>query len=521
MSKERTRFAAAAVSAGILLSRIAGLVRERVIAHYLGNSVAAGAFKAAIRIPGLLQNLFGEGVLSASFIPVYSRLRAEGREEDANLVARVVFTALLAVVAIAVAIGIFVAPLLVDLIAPGFEGEARALTIELVEIIFPGVGLLVLSAWCLGVLNSHRRFFLSYVAPVLWNAAQIAALVILGLQAAGEMSLARAVAWGTVAGSALQLLLQIPTTLRLLNGFGLSKRFQDPVVRQVFVSFLPVVMARGVVQISAFVDEALASYIGPETVAAIGFSQILYLLPISLFAMAISAAELPEMSSVIGETAEVHAKLRERIRAARIRMSFFVLPSAIAYFTIGDVIIAMLFQTGKFTASDTQIVWTILCGSTIGLAAATQARLLSSSFYALADTRTPLVFATVRVLVGGIIGWMVALPLRERFGWPPHLAAAGLTASAGTVAWLEFVLLSRALQRRIGRIDPSWSTEAKILFAGILAGAAGFAANRTLPIEQPIMKGTVVVGVFGAIYFGAGLLLGLDQVKSLLRRLKR
>src|SRR5688500_16911629 len=120
---DRPRFRALAVGAGIFLSRIFGLVRERVIAHYLGTSDASAAFKAAYRIPNMLQNLFGEGVLSASFIPVYSRLRAEGREEEANLVARVVFTALLFVVAIGAAFGVLIAPLLVDLIAPGFQGE--------------------------------------------------------------------------------------------------------------------------------------------------------------------------------------------------------------------------------------------------------------------------------------------------------------------------------------------------------------------------------------------------------------
>jgi putative peptidoglycan lipid II flippase len=525
MSKERSRFAALAVGAGILLSRIAGLVRERVIAHYLGNSDAAGAFKAALRIPNLLQNLFGEGVLSGSFIPVYSRLRAEGREEEANQVARVVFTVLLALVALAVALGIFVAPQLVDLIAPGFEGEVRELTIELVQIIFPGVGLLVLSAWCLGVLNSHRRFFLSYVAPVLWNAAQIAALVVVGIQVAGSagagVRLTHALAWGTVAGAALQLVLQIPLTIKLVKGIRLSTHVRDPGVKQVFTSFVPVVLARGVVQVSAFIDEALASLIGPAAMAGMSFASTLYMLPVSLFAMAISAAELPEMSSVVGETEAVSAKLRERIAASRLRMAFFVVPSAIAFFTIGDAIIAMLFQTGRFGADDTRFVWMILCGSTIGLFAATQGRLLSSAFYALSDTKTPLRFAMVRVGLGALAGWTVAVPLREQLGWSATIATAGLTASAGTVAWVEFLLLSGALQRRIGRIARSWATEGKILFAALLSGAAGFAVHRALPVEQPILKGALTVGVYGAVYFGAGALLGLEQARAVLRRLTR
>ena len=172
--------AAIAVAFGILLSRIMGLVRERVFAYYLGNSDAAGAFRAALRIPNLLQNLFGEGVLSASFIPVYAKLLAEGKEEEAGQVAATVLSLLATATALLVIVGVTCSRPLIDILAPGFHGEVRELTIRMVAIMFPGTGLLVLSAWCLGVLNSHRQFFLSYVAPVLWNVAIITMLAAMG-----------------------------------------------------------------------------------------------------------------------------------------------------------------------------------------------------------------------------------------------------------------------------------------------------------------------------------------------------
>src|SRR5215467_12190701 len=157
------------VAAGIFLSRIAGLVRERVIAHYLGNqTIAADALRGALRIPNMLQNLFGEGVLSASFIPVYARLLAEDKKDESGRVAGAIAALLALVVAVLVLLGVLASPLVVDLILRGFKGETRALTIRLVRILFPGVGLLVMSAWCLGILNSHRRFFLSYVSSVIW-----------------------------------------------------------------------------------------------------------------------------------------------------------------------------------------------------------------------------------------------------------------------------------------------------------------------------------------------------------------
>src|ERR1700719_2890 len=168
------------VAAGIMLSRVAGLIRERVLAHYLGTLPAADAFRAALRIPNFLQNLFGEGVLSASFIPVYSRLLAGSDEKDANHVASVVGSLLALLTSLLVILGILSTPLLIDVIAPGFTGETRQLTVRLVQILFPGVGALVMSAWCLGILNSHGHFFLSYSAPVLWNLFIIAGLLAFG-----------------------------------------------------------------------------------------------------------------------------------------------------------------------------------------------------------------------------------------------------------------------------------------------------------------------------------------------------
>src|SRR3954462_13030274 len=168
------------VALGILCSRLAGLVRPRVIAHYFGLEADADAWSAACRIPNFLQNLFGEGALSASFIPVYAAFVAKGDRREADRVAGAVASILALVVSVLVLAGVFATPVLIDLIAPGFTGEKRLLTTSLVRILFPGAGLLVMSAWCLGVLNSHHRFLLSYAAPVVWNAAMIVTLFAFG-----------------------------------------------------------------------------------------------------------------------------------------------------------------------------------------------------------------------------------------------------------------------------------------------------------------------------------------------------
>src|SRR5471032_1148999 len=278
------------VGAGIFLSRIVGLVRAKAFTHFLGTSDSADAFTAALRIPNFLQNLFGEGVLSASFIPVYARLLAEGDEEEAGRVAGAVFSILALIVTVMVVIGVMATPLLIDLLAPGFHEDKRELTIRLVQVMFPGVGLLVLSAWCLGILNSHHKFFLSYVAPVLWNIAMIATLFIFGTRLS-QGDLAIALSWGTVIGSALQLGIQLPFVFRYARhiSFGLD-RFLEP-VREIFKNLGPVILGRGVVQLSAYIDQMIASYLPVGAVSSLGYAQTIYLLPISLFGMSVAAAE--------------------------------------------------------------------------------------------------------------------------------------------------------------------------------------------------------------------------------------
>src|SRR5881396_371635 len=279
-SRPRAGFAVL-VAAGILLSRIAGLVRERVFAHYLGNSAAAGAFKAGLKIPNFLQNLFGEGVLSASFIPVYARLIAQKDEEMAGRVAGVIFSLLALVVALIVTVCVTFTPWLIDVIAPGFEGEVRLLTIRIVQILFPATGLLVLSAWCLGVLNSHHKFFLSYVAPVFWNAAMIATLIFFGHRT-DQSRLAIALSWGTVVGSAMQFGIQVPFVWKYAPRIRLSMQMALQPVREVIRSFGPVVIGRGVVQLSGYVDQVIASFLGTGAVSALAYAQTIYFLPISL-----------------------------------------------------------------------------------------------------------------------------------------------------------------------------------------------------------------------------------------------
>lgn len=508
------------VAAGILLSRLVGLVRSRVLAHYLATSDAADAFAAAFRIPNFLQNLFGEGALSASFIPVYAGLLAREERDEARRVAGAVGALLGLVIAALVLVGVLLTPQLIDLIAPGFDGPKRELTIRLVRILFPGAGLLVLSAWCLGILNSHRKFFLSYSAPVIWNLAIIVALVGFGGRQ-GQYELAVVAAWGSVIGSGLQLLVQLPTVLAVARGLRPVLDTASMHVRTVVRNFMPTFLSRGVVQISAYIDALLASLLPTGAVAALSYAQILYTLPVSLFGMSVSAAELPEMSRATGDDAQVYTYLRARLERALRQLAFYIVPSAAAFAALGQVLAAALFQSGQFTRSDSFYVWAILAGSSVGLLAGTMGRLYSSAFYALKDTRTPLRFAVARVLLTTVLGYGAALPLPVALGIAPKWGVAGLTASAGVAGWVEYWLLRRALNARIGETSLDHGYVARLWTAAALAAAAGGAVAVALPLRHPVALAIFVVGVFGAVYYGAGALLGVAEAQAVVDRVRR
>jgi putative peptidoglycan lipid II flippase len=513
-----SRSSAFTVSAGILLSRLIGLVRERVFAHYFGNSDAADAFRGAFRIPNFLQTLFGEGVLSASFIPVYARLRAEERHEEANQLAEAIFAILFLIASLVTLAGVFAAPWLIDAIVPGFKGETRLLTIRLVQILFPGAGLLVMSAWCLGILNSHRKFFLSYSAPVIWNVAMIAALLWKGGHV-GESRLAMIISIASVIGSGLQFAVQLPTVLGFLRPLHLKLAFGTEQVQTVVRNFFPVFLSRGVVQISAYVDSFLASYVSAGAVSALAYAQTLNSLPVSLFGMAISAAELPAMSSALGTHEEIGMVLRQRLENGLKNISFFVVPSAVAFVVLGDVIVATIYRGGHFTGQDVTFVWSVLAGSGVGLLASTSGRLYSSAFYALRDTRTPLNFAIIRVTLTVALGYLFALPLPRLLGIDQRWGVAGLTLSAGLAGWVEFALLRRALQARIGAVVASVSRVARLWVGALIASACAYGVKLVLPFHRPELVGLCVLSIFGLGYLGCTRLLGVAAPGSLTRLL--
>lgn len=531
---------AALVAAGILLSRVAGLVRTSVFAHYLGTSRAADAFNVALKVPNFLQNLLGEGVLSASFIPVYARLIARGDERLAGRVAGAVVSILATGVSVIVLGGVLLAPVILRITAAGLDPETMQLAVTLTRIVFPGIGLLVIYAWALGVLNAHRQFFISYVAPVLWNAAMIATLVIFGSRLRNA-DLAVALAWGTVVGCTLQLAIQIPFLARHARAIRLGLREIPAEAKAVFTNMAPVAGGRGVVQISGYVDTFIATFLGTGAIANLVYAQTIYMAPISIFGMSVAAAELPQMSAASGSDEEVRAALRKRLDRGIRQIAFFVVPTIVAFAAIGRLLVAAVYQRGEFGRDATLVVWYILLGASLGLLVTTQARLLSSAFYALHDTKTPFRYALARVSLGAGLGFLFAFPLRSTFagmvsalGLPlpaepvTFLGPVAITTATAAAAWLEYLLLRRGLRRRIGAGEPRLAWFGRLWIAALLAGAAGAALDAALlrdisaTLPQPhILRAAGASGAFGLVYFTAAWLFGIPEARATLARFRR
>jgi len=509
------------VGAGIFVSRLTGLIRQRVFSHYFGlRNDAADAFTAAFRIPNFLQNLFGEGALSASFIPVYAALLARGERREADRVAGAVAALLSLVVAVIVLIGVVATPFLISAVAPGFHGSKRELTITIVRILFPGAGLFVVSAWCLGVLNSHHKFLLSYASGVMWNAAMIATLLIFG---AGTTlpRLAEILAWGSVAGSALQFAVQVPFVWRVAPDLRFSLDTTSEHVRDIARNFAPALLGRGVNQVSAYIDQLIASLLGTGAVTGLQNASTLYTLPMSLFGMAVSAAELPAMSGIAHVDPAAAETIRRRLDAGLRRIAFFVVPSAVAFLALGDVVVGALFQTGRFSSADSIYVWRILAGSSVGLLASTLGRLYSSTYYAFRDTRTPLRYAAIRVTLTTVLGYFCAIPLPAILGLAPEWGAAGLTASAGVSGWVEMLLLRSTLNARIGKTGLSAGYAAQLWGSAVAAAALAWGVKAALPSLHPIVTAMFVLGAYGLSFLAMTLLLRIPEASSSLARLRR
>jgi putative peptidoglycan lipid II flippase len=237
--------------------------------------------------------------------------------------------------------------------------------------------------------------------------------------------------------------------------------------------------------------------------------------------MSISAAELPALSSAVGSEHEIAATVRARLSVGLRRIAFLIVPSAVAFLVLGDVLVAALYQSGRFHHSDAVYVWSVIAGSSVGLLATSLGRLYSSAFYALLDTKTPLRFAIVRVVLTTVLGLVFAFEVPRWVGIEARWGVAGLTASAGIAGWVEFVLLRHALGQRIGKTPLPAAFTFKLWSFAFLAAGLGYWVKTLLGTAHPWPLAAAVLSLYGTVYFACTAAAGIPESKSTLRVVSR
>ncbi len=539
------------VALGILLSKVGGLLREMIIARFFGVGPHADVVRSAFRAPNVLQNMLGEQTLSAAFIPFYSRMLAEGRRREAGRFAGAAFGLLTVAVSALALLGVIFAPAIVSVLAAGFRADAALvatgeatvdrfpLTVAAVRIIFPMTAFLVLSAWALGVLNSHRRFLWPYLSPLVWNASIITALIWaaggperLGMPTdatLGELDQwLLAICYGALIGGILQFAVQLPLTFRLMRGFRLSLSLRVAGVRDALRALAPALAGRGVVQLSLYLDMFLASWLATGAPSALGYAVILINLPLGAFGMAVAAAELPELARVDPERAS--RRIAERIDQALRQSSFVVAPSVVGYLFFGFLVAGLVFRGGSFTQVDNALVYAVLCAYTLGLLASAISRLLQNAFFALRDPRTPARIATVRLAASVVLGaalmhWFDRYSVTETFSLVGgekvlYLGAVGLGLAASLGAWCELALLRSALRHRVSVLR---FPTARIL--GHFGRAAAVAVPvialwMVLPAWSVTYQALVILPFYAGSYLAVSWLLRVPELELWLGRVR-
>ena len=516
MSESSGGRAAFVVGAGILISRVFGLLRNLAFTAYFGAGAVSDAYTVAFKIPNAMRNLLGEGALAASFVPVYSRMLAGADPRSARALANAVLGILMLLVSALTLAGIALAPWLTELLASGLDPESRALTARLMRILFPMTAVMVLSGWCLGIQNSHRRFFWSYASAAMWSVAQIALLVGWGGRAGTMAQLAVWLAWATLGGALLQVAVQLPEVLRLVGRVRPSLQRSAEGVPAVLRNVLPVMLALGVTQLSSLVDTLIASFLQEGALTLVFYANLVALLPVSVFGVSVAAASLPEFSRDTA-TATTDA-LRDRLRAGWQRILFYIVPSAVVFVVLGDYCIGILYRAGRFGAQEQYIAHAILAAYAVGLVSFGSVKLMSSAYYALQDYRTPLRASMASVAVSALAATTLALTFRRS-----ELAAAGIALGAALGSYTNLFLLVRGLRKRLGPLyTPAMVQGTRrivlaALVAAVVGGALHYAQWRYLAALHPRLAGPPILAAFGLVYLLVAWRMGSAEAARWLR----
>lgn len=516
------------VSLAVMASRVLGLVREMVFAYFFGasKSFANDAYVIAFRIPNLLRDLFAEGALSSAFVPVFSECLVKKDEKEAFRLSSLVATALVLVLGAIVVLGIIFAEPVVGFIAPGFEAnpEKFALTVRMTRIMMPFILLVALAAQAMGVLNARDRFGIPALASAFFNVGSIVGGIAVAalltdptfshpIRAIVEKPTEGIIgmAYGVLIGGFMQYVVQWPSLRRAGFKYRPMLSFRHPGVQQIFKLMIPAIIGGSAVQVNVLINSNFASNI-PATgpVSWLSYSFRLMQFPIGVFGVAIATATLPAISRSV---ALKEANDFRRTLASSIRLAFLLtVPSAVGLMVLGRPIIALIYERGHFGPNDTTHTANALAFFAVGLAGYSVIKILAPAFYALKDSRTPMLVSLFSILTNFIMNWMLVDVMQER----------GLALSTSVNAMLNCSVLYFIMRRRLNGIEGRRTAIAlgKILLASSVMGVVCWAASAGVSLFAGESFVARLLNVTASVALGAGtfylcaLMLGIEELKA-------
>jgi len=476
--------------AAFLLSNIVGLVRQILVSYAFGTSTDLDAFYVAQKLPDILFTLAAGGALASAFIPTFTTFLTRDDREGAWRLASGVMNLVFIVLSLTSALAAFLAPALVRyILGPGFiAGEQQALTVALLRVLLLSSVIFGMSGLLMGILNAHQHFIFPALAPTFYWLGMIFGLLV-WVPRWGIFGLA----WGAVLGSVLHLLIQLPGLRGLSGRYYPELGWRNPAVRDVLRLMGPRLLGVAAVQLNFLVSAALASFMLAGSVSALNYAWQIFTMPQVIIAQGIAIAALPTFSAMVAreEIAAMRASLADTLRG----ILFLALPATVGLLMLRVPVIALLYQRHNFTAESTALVAWALAWFTVGLASHSVVEIISRAFYALRDTRTPVLIGAAAMGLNIVLSFALA-GLFTRLGWQPH---GGLALSNTVATTLEMVGLLWILRRRLGGLaftrirSGLWRTAFATLYMGAMLGL-WLQKTEGLPVWLVGMGGVVIGG---------------------------
>lgn len=499
--------AAGAVGSMTLISRLFGFVRDLVLAMTFGASASADAFFVAFRIPNIQRRILGEGAVSAAMIPVYGEYLNTKSEEETQRFASNLFNIQFAVLVLT-SLGIVVfAPYLIMLFAPGFidEPEKFELTVTLTRWMGPYLILVGMSAFCMGILNTHGVFALSSAAPILVNISMILGALILSPYLEEPIV---GLAIGVLVGGVFQFLVQFPATLRKGLKLSLLFNWKDSGIIKVGKLLAPAILGFGVYEINLLVDTLLASLLAGGSVSYLYYANRLVQLPLGVFGVALGIAILPMLT---GQAARNEIDELRKTLAFGIRLILFItVPATVGLIILSFPIVNTLWERGEFLRSTTDGTQLALIYYSVGLCAFAGTKVLVSAFYSFQDTKTPMKIGIYAMLLNVTLAVILMGPLKH----------GGIALATSISAIFNAVALVYCLKKKLGRMGGRAIVRslAQLVVASTLMGLSIYYTNAWLfdpadPLIQrlSVLMGEITLGIL--IYTLASWLMKNDELK--------